>query len=315
LSQNILITGCSGFLATHLLDRLEKDQDVDIFGLTEIADFQSSRMTVYNIDITNRDKVFDVIEEVKPDLVFHFAAIANVGFSWKHQKLTYEINFIGSSNLLEALSLHAPNCRVMMMSTAELYGNTKTTPYKESDRLCSPRNPYALSKMAMEMAGELYINSRGMNIIRLRSFNFTGPAQDRKFVASDFSCQIAEIEKGLRKPVIRVGNLSAVRDLSDVRDISRYLHVIAKEGDSGAVYNLCAGKTYSIQEILDLLMGMTDQEIKVFVDENKLRPVDVPVLMGDNSLIKKKFNLKPEYEIDWTLRDLLNYWRAQVRGV
>jgi GDP-4-dehydro-6-deoxy-D-mannose reductase len=314
LSKKVLVTGCSGFLALHLLDILGKEKEIVLYGITEEAGFRSSRLKVYQVDLRDRERVFETVREIRPDLVFHLAAIANVGFSWKHQKLTYEVNFIGSSNLLEAVNEWAPGCRILMMSTAELYGNAKTTPYNESDVGYSPKNPYALSKMAMEMAADLYRDARGLDIITLRSFNFAGPAQDRKFVASDFSYQIAEIEQGIRKPVIRVGNLSAVRDLSDVRDIARYLDVISRQGESGGVYNLCSGTTCSIREILDTLLSFSTHQIEVTVDKEKLRPVDVPVLRGDNGLIKRQFNLFPQYQIKQTLLDLLNDCRKRVRG-
>ncbi|MCI0470126.1 MAG: GDP-mannose 4,6-dehydratase, partial [Candidatus Aminicenantes bacterium] len=133
--------------------------------------------------------------------------------------------------------------------------------------------------------------------------------QDRKFVASDFSSQIAAIEKGEKEPLIRVGNLSAVRDFSDVRDTARYLNVIAEKGDRGGIYNLCSGKTYSIRQILDILLSFSTVKIKIAADENKLRPLDIPRLAGDCSLIREKFDLYPRYEIEQTLLDLLNYWR------
>jgi len=313
--KNLLITGCSGFLAPFLIDALmDTGGDIKMSGITEVPGYTSSKITVYNIDITDRGRVFDVVEKVKPDVVFHLAAISNVGFSWEHQELTYQINFIGSSNLLEALAAFSPQCRVLLMSSAELYGASDVDKMNEALPTCA-RNPYALSKIAMEMAADLYIQSMGMDIVKLRSFNFTGPGQDRKFVASDFSCQIAEIEKGKREPVIRVGNLSAVRDISDVRDIARYLAVISrgvKEKETGGIYNLCSGNTYSIRDILDILLSLSARKIDVLVDKDKFRPIDVPRLAGDNGLIKKTFNLRPEFTLEQTLSDLLAYWREKI---
>ncbi len=312
LSKKVLITGCSGFLAAHLMDALLKEKHPIISGITEVPNYQSPRMTVYHVDLSQRDKVFDAIKTIRPDMVFHLAAIANVGFSWAHQELTYQVNFIGTSNLLEALYEFSPTCRILLMSSAELYGNAKLTPYNESDPIAPPMNPYALSKLAMEMLGDLYAKAMKMDIIKIRAFNFTGPAQDRKFMASDFSSQIAEIEKGLREPVIRTGNLSAVRDISDVRDIARYLTVIANKGQSCSVYNLCSGFSYAIQQILDMLLSFSTQKIAITVDSDKIRPSDVPVLSGDNTLIQRTFQLEPEYQIQQTLLDLLNYWREQL---
>ncbi len=314
--KNVLITGCSGFLGPFLSDALVgtwTGGDIRISGITEVPDYKSSEITVYNIDIRDRDRVFEVVERVKPDMVFHLAAISNVGFSWKHQKLTYEINFIGSSNLLEALGRFVPRCRVLLMSSAELYGSSDE-PLMGEGLPTSARNPYALSKKAMEMAADLYIQSMGMDIVMLRSFNFTGPGQDRKFVASDFSYQVADIEKGNREPVIRVGNLSALRDISDVRDIARYMAVIASSGKGGpgGIFNLCSGSTYSIEGILKILLSLSGRDIEVVVDRDRFRPVDVPRLSGDNGLIRETFGLRPEYTIERTLSDLLNYWREKI---
>jgi GDP-4-dehydro-6-deoxy-D-mannose reductase len=312
MSKKILIIGCSGFLGSHLTGALEKEENIVLSGITEVIDFTSTRLRVYHLDIRDRHQVFEAVEAIQPDLTFHLAAVANVGFSWKYQQSTYEINFIGSSNVIEAISEISPNSRMLLMSSAELYGNCKGKPFKETDTLASPTNPYSLSKCAMEMVGNLYRHAKHMDIVTVRSFNFTGPGQSDQFVAPDFSHQIAEIEKGKREPVIRVGNLSAIRDVSDVRDIARYLTVIAKQGENNGIYNLCSGKTYSIKDILDMLLSFSTKEIKVVVDEKKFRPVDIPKLWGDPSLIQEKFNLQPEYEIKQTLLDLLNYWRNKV---
>lgn len=312
MSKKILITGCSGFLGSHLTDTVEKEKNLVLSGITEVTDYTSSKLRVYHVDIRDRQKVFKAVEAIQPNLTFHLAAIANVFFSWKHQQLTYQINFIGSSNILEAISEISPHSRILLMSSAELYGNCKGEPCKETDLLSSPGNPYSLSKYAMEMVGNLYRHIKKMDIVTVRSFNFTGPGQNYQFVASDFSHQIAEIEKGKREPVIRVGNLSAIRDVSDVRDIARYLTVIAKQGENGEIYNLCSGKTYSIKDLLDMLLSFSTKEIKVVVDKKRFRPVDIPKLGGDPSLLQEKFNLEPEYEIKQTLLDLLNYWRERV---
>ena len=295
--KKILITGCSGFLGSNLADVLKMDKKNILYGFTEIHDCTLEGVTVRHMDIRNREGVFGMVEDVQPDLTFHLAAVSNVGFSWKHTALTYEINFIGSANLIEALAQFSPGSRIVLMSTAELYSEGKLS-------------PYSLSKKAMEMLGDLYINSKGMDILKIRSFNFSGPGQAKQFVASDFACQIAEIERGEREPVIEVGNLSAIRDFSDVRDIARYLNVIGERGNNGDIYNLCSGKKYAIEEILDILLSFSEKKIKVVVNEKKFRPIDTPILAGDPSVLWKKFNLKPEFNIKQTLLDLLNFWRS-----
>lgn len=306
--SRILVTGCSGFLASYLIKQLTKGQYDDISGITEITTFTSDEFKVFHVDIRERNEVFELIQSLKPDVIFHLAAISNVGFSWKNQKLTYEVNFIGSSNIIEAVDLYSPESRIILMGSAELYGDCGQGPIDEKCNI-SAKNPYALSKLAMEMVGDLYINSRDLDIIKIRSFNFTGPGQEVKFVCSDFAFQIAMIEKGKKDPVIKVGNLTAVRDISDVRDIARYLSVIARKGRSGDVYNLGSGFSFSIKEILDILLSCSEVEIEVFEDSEKLRPVDIPVLTCDCTLIRNRFGCRPAYTIQQTLRDILNYWR------
>jgi GDP-4-dehydro-6-deoxy-D-mannose reductase len=308
--KKILITGCSGFLAGSLVQILEKEKNNKIFGITEVPGFKSKKMQVYNQDIRDRDKVIKIAEEVKPDITFHLAAISNVGFSWKNQKLTYEVNFIGSSNLMEGIQRHAPCSRLLLMSSAELYGNAKVEINEHTG--ISARNPYSLSKYAMELLADLYTSENSPQIIKIRSFNFTGPGQNTKFVASDFAFQISEIEKGRKKPELKVGNISVIRDFSDVRDIARYLKTISQKGERGEIFNLCSGKCYSIKEIIDILLSLSKKEIQVIQDPNKFRPADIPVLQADNSLLKERFNLFPQYDIEETLFQLLEYWRNQT---
>ena len=296
-------------MAPYLVQVFEKEGGHTIMGMTEQENFRSSRMQVFHIDIRDKDKVMEMIAEAKPDIVIHLAAISNVWQSWRNQKLTYEVNIVGSSNLLEAVAHYNKEARVLLMSSAEVYGARRES--LSEDTPASVKNPYSLSKYAMELLGDLYVMSRHMQVVKARSFNFTGPGQEMHFVCSDFAHQIAEIEKGNRDPVIRVGNLSAVRDFSDVRDIARYLAVVAQQGETGETYNLCSGKTYSIREILDMLCNFSKENIQVEIDQKKFRPVDIPVLSGDCTRIKERFDLTPDFTLKQTLMDVLNFWRNQ----
>jgi GDP-4-dehydro-6-deoxy-D-mannose reductase len=306
--NRILVTGCSGFLASHLLKLLQRQDRNKIFGITEVPGFNYPDVEVFQVDIRRRDDISHVLEIIRPDLIFHLAAVANVGFAWKNPQLTYDINFMGTSNLLEALQASAPDSRLVMMSSAEVYQTGSEGPIPESSpTLC--QNPYALSKLAMEMLGDLYWRAFAMNVCKIRAFNFTGPGQDEKFVASDFASQIARIERGERPPVIRVGNLAAVRDFSDVRDVARYLQVIGGKSAGGEVFNLCSGRAYSIRQVLDILLAQARVPIRVEVDANKFRPLDNPQIIGDCQLIRSRFGLRPEFSLEKTLLDLLDHWR------
>ncbi len=306
--KNVLITGCSGFLSSYLINELEKDNN-RILGLTEDKSFTSDRFEVIYADIRDKDKIADTIKNFSPEIIYHLAAVSNVGFSWKNPQLTYEINFIGSSNLFEAANKYSPYVKIILMSSAEVYSKIKFGKLSE-ESATSPNSPYALSKLAMEMAGDLYKSD--MSIVKVRSFNFTGPGQNISFVSPDFASQIVKIEKGLTEPIIKVGNLSAKRDFSDVRDIARYLTVIGREGISGEIYNTCSGDVYSISEILKIMLGFSYAEIKVVVEEGRLRPVDKPLLAGDNSKIKNEFGLEPKYDLKNTLLDIMDFYRTKL---
>lgn len=309
--SRILVTGCSGFLASHLLQGLAGEAGNRVFGVTEVAGFRHPGIEVFQVDIRRRDDLERLVAQVRPEQTFHLAAVANVGFAWKNPALTYEVNFLGTSNLLEALRHAAPGSRLLLMSSAEVYRPDAESPLRESSPL-APQNPYALSKAAMEMLAGMYGRAFAMKACVARAFNFTGPGQDRKFVASDFASQVARIERGESEPVIRVGNLEAVRDFSDVRDVARWLRVVAAGAEPGEVFNLCSGATCSIRRLLDLLLEHARVPIRVEVDPDRFRPVDNPVLRGDPGLIRRRFGLVPEYPFERTLLDLLDDWRGKA---
>jgi len=307
--ERVLITGCSGFLASHLTADL-KNAGAEILGVTE-ENYTTGEYRVQRADIREGVEMERIVKDFLPRKIYHLAAVSNVGFSWKNPSLTYEVNLIGSSNLLEAAKKYSPEARIILMSSAEVYAPQARGKLTEKSDL-APDNPYALSKLAMEMAADLIIRSEGMDIIKVRSFNFTGPGQNKSFVAPDFASQIAAIEMGKSDPVIRVGNLSAVRDFSDVRDISRYLRSLAESGRQGEVYNLCSGHAYSISDILNTLLRLSRAEIRVEVEQSRYRPVDKPYLAGDPSKIRDEMGLVPAYDLEKTLSDLLDLCRTEI---
>ncbi|HOW44700.1 MAG TPA: GDP-mannose 4,6-dehydratase [Candidatus Aminicenantes bacterium] len=309
--SRVLVTGCSGFLASHLLPRLLEEGTNKVFGITEVPGFTYPDVEVFQVDIRRRDDIAQMLEIIRPDVTYHLAAVANVGFTWKNPELTYEVNFMGTSNLLEALQASAPDSRLLLMSSAEVYQAAGGEPFRESSPT-APQNPYALSKLAMEMLGDLYGRAFAMKACMVRAFNFTGPGQDRRFVASDFASQVAGIERGATAPVIRVGNLEAERDFSDVRDVARWLPAIAAGARPGEVVNACSGRAVSIRRILDILLAAARVPIRVETDPARFRPLDNPVLRGDPGRLRRRFGLGPEIPLERTLGDLLEYWRGQT---
>ena len=215
--------------------------------------------------------------------------------------------------MFEAVRKTQINPRIQIACSSEEYGLVypEETPIKEDNPL-RPLSPYAVSKVAMDYLGYQYFQSYNMQIVRTRGFNHTGPRRGEVFAESDFAKQIAEIEKGLKEPVIEVGNLEAKRDYTDVRDMVRGYYLAALKGEAGEVYNICSGKAVKIQDVLDLLTSFSDKKITVKQVASRMRPSDVELLLGDNTKFSKHTGWKPDIPFKQTMEDLLNYWRQKV---
>lgn len=310
--QRVLITGCTGFLGRHLVELLRREPQYRLFGITDEPGVELPGIEIRQLDIRNRSQLFQSVEAWKPGQVFHLAAITNVGFSWAHQQLTYEVNFMGSLHLMEALAQIVPHSRILIMSSAEIAGlQLNESP---EGRQLSIRSPYALSKAAMEMLASLFLARSSLAVVPVRAFNFTGPGQDPQFVAPDFARQVARIEAKMAPPVIRVGNLSARRDFSDVRDMARYVAAAGFKGEAGRLMQLGSGRVIPIQRILDILLSLSRVPITVNVEPERLRPLDIPELKGDCAVLHREMGLTPNYPLEQTLSDLLDEWRMKVRG-
>jgi GDP-4-dehydro-6-deoxy-D-mannose reductase len=316
--MRVLITGIEGFAGGHLSTLLVKE-GFDVFGIKypespfENIEHLKDKISVKAVDINNHGEVRSNLEDIKPDGIIHLAAFSRVGLSWRSKVETYRTNILATSNILEVAAEINPPPAVLMISSAEVYGPLpqEKMPIKEEFEL-NPTNPYAVSKAAVEMITLQFLHEIPELAWKIvRPFNHTGPNQTTGFVCSDFARQIALIESGRIKPEIKVGNLNAKRDFSDVRDIVRAYKMLI-ESDTKEIYNVCSGRTYSIKEILEMLLDMSKSEIKVTVDVSKFRPVDTPVIVGDNSKIKKDLGWEPEYNFEDTLLDLLNYWRKKT---
>ncbi len=319
--MRILITGVTGFAGTHLANLLAEDShDLDLYGtyrhsgrdsLLEI----SREVELIECDVNYFQSVERVLESVLPDIIFHFAAYVSVAKSFEHPALIFQTNAIGTINLLEAVRKVCKGAKILIPGSAEVYGKVKLAdmPIKETQAL-KPQNPYGLSKAMQEMLGLYYFNAFGLNIYLTRTFHYTGPGQPPGFVCSDFARQIADIERGKQDSILRVGNLGAKRDFLDIRDVVKAYWEIVEKGSPGADYNVCQGKSMSIKEILDTLLQMSPCDIPVKIDKEKLRPVDVPDFVGDNSKLKRDTSWVPQIDMAETLRDVLNFWRSKLDG-
>jgi len=316
--MRVLITGIEGFAGGHLSTLLLKE-GWDVYGVKHpqssfenIEDIKD-KIDVVGIDINDHQKVRSYLRDIKPEGIIHLAAFSRVGLSWRSKVETYRTNILATANILEVASTIEPPPGVLMISSAEVYGPLpqEKMPIREDYKL-NPTNPYAVSKAAVEMiTGQFLCEKPNLVWKIVRPFNHTGPNQTTGFVCSDFAKQVAMIESGKTEPEIKVGNLNAKRDFSDVRDVVRAYKMLI-ESDTREIYNVCSGRTYSIKVILEMLLNMSKSNIKVTVDKSKFRPIDTPVILGDNSKIKKDLGWEPKYKFEQTLEDLLNYWRRQT---
>lgn len=306
-----LITGIAGFVGPYLAKYLLNNKH-KVFGI-DLAKKKTEKVSSYQIDILDRENLFSIMDEIRPNYVFHLAAQSSVKKSFKQPELTKKINVDGTKNLLNSILNAKINSTILMVSSAQIYGLPKQIPIIEQHPL-SPSSPYAKSRLEQEKLALDYCKKHSMKIVIIRSFNHTGPGQPAEFVCSDFAKQIVEIERGLRKPLIKVGNLKAKRDFTDVRDIVKGYLLALEKGKVGECYNLCSGKAYSIEEIFRLLIKISNcKGIKIEKDPKKMRPSDMPILLGDNSKFRKQTGWKPEIQIEQTLKDIMGYWRKQIR--
>ncbi len=317
--MRVLITGITGFAGSHLAEYCLGRGDVEVFGT---ARWRSRMDNVQHIlddislldcDLKDYIAVRQCLAEVRPDYIFHLAAQSFVPTSWKAPVETMTTNVVGQINIFEAMRELKLDSRVQLACSSEEYGmvHEYEIPIRESNPL-RPLSPYGVSKVAQDLLGYQYNQSYGLFIVRTRGFNHTGPRRGDVFVSSNFSKQIACIEKGIQEPVLKVGNLEARRDFTDVRDMVRGYWLALEKGEPGEVYNLGSGRDVTIQKMLEILLGFSSIDIEVRQDPSRMRPSDVLVLRADNTKFRTLTGWSPEIPLEKTLEDLLNYWRDRV---
>ena len=315
--KKILITGISGFAGSFLAEELLK-KDFEIFGtylldksLSNIAGIKN-KVNLIKLDLLDYEKVSQEIKKIKPEIVFHLAAIAATSQSFNNPSEIFTNNVSAQLNLLEALRLADLNPKILIVSSAEVYGavSKENLPIDEDTPLL-PLNTYAVSKLSQDFLGLQYFLTYKMDITRVRPSNHIGPRQSPNFVVSDFAKKIAEVEKG-KADSIKVGNLETRRDFTDVRDMVKAYALFIDLKTSGEVYNIGSGKSYLISDILDKLIKMSKVPVKVEVDKSLFRPSDNPELVCDSSKLRSLTGWNPQIHIDKTLKDTLEYWREKT---
>ena len=317
--MRVLITGITGFVGSHMAEHA-LSRGAEVFGVSRqriaaenIAHLRE-RITLIQSDLRDEASVRSLIARSNPDYVVHLAAQSIVGISWHAPAETLANNILSQVNLLEAIRPLTVPPRFLCVGSSEEYGMVyeEELPIRETNPL-RPLSPYAVSKVTQDVMGYQYFKSYGLPIVRARAFSHEGPRRSDAFMTSNFARQVAEIEAGRREPVVRVGNLKSRRDFSDVRDVVRGYWLLLERGEAGEVYNLCSGRPWSIQQVLDFLIGAsTVKGIAVEVDPDRLRPSDVMMLEGDPSKIEKATGWKVEIPFERTLGELLDYWRERV---
>ena len=296
-----LVTGSAGFVGHHLIKHL-KDCGDEVSGTDRVEG---------GPDLKNFSDINKLLKKAKPEVIFHLAGQADVALSWKDPIETFRTNVEGTVNLLAA-AREAGVEKVLTVTSADIYGSVSATdiPINENTPF-KPVSPYAASKAAADTASLQAYIGYGQNVIRARSFNHLGPGQSDRFVSSAIASQIAKNEK-TEQEVIKIGNLKAKRDFTDVRDVVKAYRLLAEKGKEGEVYNVCSGVAIPILSIAEKLIKLAKKEMRLEIQKELFRPMEVEILQGDPSLIFRETNWVPEIPLDQTLSDLLNFWRERV---
>ncbi len=310
-----LVIGGGGFAGHHLIERLSQNTGLDVFA-TKLKGENAAELfgvEYLELDITDYNSTISVIDRVKPHFIYHLAAQSSAALSWKLPQKTFEVNVGGTLNILEAMKSQKSKGRLLFIGSGEQYGGIipECLPISESCEM-QPQNIYALSKLTAERLCLMYKQAHLIDVVCVRAFNHIGPLQNEGFVVSDFTKQLVEIEKGLKEPIISVGNLKAVRDFTDVRDVVKAYILLMEKGFSGEVYNVGGTTVCEVKGILDELIKLSGVKAEIITDKSKLRPIDIPEYYGDISKLIKDTGYSHEYELRQTLRDTLYYWRKRV---
>ncbi len=307
-----LVIGGAGFVGRHLIEYLYSLGNIEVFATkleTEIINLDCIKESnIITLNILDHEQVERTINNIKPNYVFHLAAQSSVSLSWERPLLTYNVNILGTINILESVKKHSKNSRVLVTGSAEEYGIVSKNDLPINEELSiKPCNHYAISKASQEMASRLYFEHDGVDIIMVRAFNQLGPGQDERYVIPDFVKQLVKIKNQKQKPEIFVGNIDITRDFTDVRDVVKGYYSLMIKGISGEIYNIGSGKGTRLGYILEQLFIITGIKAEIIVSKQKFRPNDIEVLYSDISKIKKDTGWAPLISLEQSLEDIYNY--------
>lgn len=305
----VLIFGISGFVGKFLANEF-LSHNYSVYG----SDMNDNGLTLKDVDfyeanLLDESSVHAVIQKISPDMIINLAAISSVKQSWSIPQTTMSVNVIGALNIMEAAKRCDPMPKVMFIGSSEEY-EVSDKPLNENT-LLNANNPYGISKVAQEQFASLYREQYGMEVYCVRPFNHTGVGQKDSFVLPSFCKQVAEIEKSGKPGTIKVGNLTAKRDFSHVKDIVRAYRMIIESGDCTKIYNVGSGIAYNLNELLKFIISLCSQKITIKVDPNRFRPVDTPVICSDISLIKAELGWEPQYSVFDALKEIYEKYKKE----
>ncbi|MCR5627329.1 MAG: GDP-mannose 4,6-dehydratase [Lachnospiraceae bacterium] len=313
--MKVLVTGGTGMIGSHFMESFKKDGH-EVYGIARNS--ATSRMaavqdkSIIRSDILERDAMVRIFDRIKPDIIIHMAAQAFNGDSWNLEFLTHQTNYIGTLNVLYAAHEVVPEAKILLACSSAEYGNiTEADCPLVEERLLKPHTPYGVSKVGVENLGLQYALNYGMKIYLPRLFIHVGTGHPPATAIQNFARQVALIKKGVIEPEIHVGNLTSARDFIDVRDGVRAMRMILDKGNPAEPYNICNGKAYKIQEILDMLIEISGTDAKVVSDKSLFRLADEPLLLGDNSKIAA-LGYEREYSMHKTLEDVFADWESRI---
>lgn len=319
--KRVLITGITGFVGSHLADFLLANTNSKIFGLKRVnsslrnISHIQDRITLINGDLIDQTSLTKTLKISKPDYIYHLGALSWVSPSWDMPAAYMQVNALGTINLFEALRVVGLKPRILISCTPEEYGDVpkELIPITEETRI-APVNLYAASKAAQDAVCQAYHATYKFEIIRTRAFNHEGPRRDILGALASFAYQIARIERGLQKPVIKVGNLEAKRNFTDVRDMARAYYLAVEKGIPGELYLIGSNQIYTIKQCLEMLIALSSlkNKIKYKVDSERVRPTELRILIGKFDKFEKLIGWKPKIKFEQTLKDILDYWRNQA---
>lgn len=315
------VTGVAGFVGRHLMRALTVEGPADVHGADHLApnaipepeELQASLRSYRWLDVTDAGAVREAVRDLSPDRIIHLAAQASGAVSLEHPAETYRVNAVGALNLLEAVRTEAPEATVLLVGSADIYGSGAPGAKLDEAAPLAPRNPYALSKAAQDMLGELYAASYGLRVVRTRTFSHTGPGQSPRFAVAGFAWQLARVLEGDGPAEVRAGNLDVVREYGDARDVVRAYQALVETGEPGQAYNVCTGHGYRLGDLLDRLIQVSGVRATVVQDPARMRTRDADHLVGDPEKLIRRTGWSPAIPIERTLLDLYRDARERVR--